>query len=186
MADIQVMGVCPNRAAAERVVGNLRLAGFSPDGVSLIVVRRDEAESLAGADDQHGEGAGTVMKSAAKLALLGAAIGLVIGFGTLFIPGLQVLSPVILLALYTFSGAFVGALAGAFETEDTAAEVVERYGMALREGQVVIRVEAEDAPRAQRAEALLRRAGAANVNSYFEDDSRITDIPGVREVALKR
>lgn len=185
MAAIQVMGVCPNRPAAERVVGNLRLGGFPRDVVALVVVRRDEAAELADVDDQSGEGAGTVARSALRLALVGALIGFVLGFGSLYIPGMQVLSPVILVALYTFSGAFVGALSGAFASEDTTGEVIDRYGMALREGQIVIQVSAPDADQAKRAERILTRSGARNVNSYLQDDSRLTDVPGVSEVALK-
>jgi hypothetical protein len=183
MPDIQVMGVCPDRPAAERVVGNLRLAGFDQDGVALIMVRRDESAELANVADQQGEGAREVARSAAKSALVGALLGLVLGAVTLNIPGLRVLSTVILLALFVFSGAFVGALAGAFASEDVSSEVIDRYGMALREGQAVIRVKAPDAEAAKRAEEVLSAFGAANVNSYLEDDTKVTDIPGVTDVS---
>jgi hypothetical protein len=183
MPDIQVMGVAPNRPAGERMVGNLRLRGFPQDQVALIVVRRDEAEELEQVADQTGEGAGDVAKSATKLALIGALVGLVLGFVTLYIPGLQVISPVILIALFVGSGAFVGALAGAFAEEEIPGQIVNRYGMALREGQALIRVTAPDADTAKRAERLLAAAGASNINSYIEDDSSVTDLPGVVDVS---
>ena len=183
MPDIQVMGVCPDRPAAERVVGNLRLAGFAQDAVALIVVRRDERAELAHVADQSGEGAGGVARSAAKSALIGAVIGLALGIVALFIPGLRVVSTVIMLALYAFSGAFVGALAGAFASEDVSGEVINRYGMALREGQAVIRVRAPDAETAKLAEEVLGDSGATNVNSYLEDETKITDLPGVTDVS---
>jgi uncharacterized membrane protein len=186
MADIQVMGVCPDRPAAERVVGNLRLAGFPSETVDLIVVRRDEApEALEQIDDQRGEGAGIVASSVLRGAGVGALIGLVLGVGTLFIPGLQVLSPVILVVLFVGSCAFVGALSGAFASEDTSEEVINRYGMALREGQAVIRVLAPNADTAKDAENMLSAAGATNVNSYLQDDTKITDTPGVEEVSAR-
>lgn len=183
MADYQVMGVCPDRPAAERVVGNLRLAGFPQEGVSLIMVRREEAGALDEIADQHGEGAGEVVRSAGKTALLGALIGLVLGVAVLFIPGLQVLSPVILVALFVGACAFVGALSGAFASEDVSDDVINRYGMALREGQAVIRVLAADADKAKHAEHMLTAAGATNVNSYQADETQVTDVPGVKEVS---
>ena len=183
MPDIQVMGVSPDRSAAERVVGNLRLSGFDQDDVALIMVRRDEVPELANVADQQGEGSSEVARSAAKSALVGALLGLVLGIVTLNIPGLRVLSTVILLALYAFSGAFVGALAGAFASEDVSSEVIDRYGMALREGQAIIRIRASDTEAAKRAEEVLSASGAANVNSYLEDDSKVTDIPGVTDVS---
>lgn len=182
MADILVIGVCPNRPAAERVIGNLRLRGFSRDTVGMIAVRREGAEALEQVADQTGDGAGAVAWSATKLALVGALIGLVLGMGALYIPGLEVVSPVILVLMFMGTGAFVGALSGAFASEDTSSEVINRYGMALREGQALVRVVAPDADTAKRAERLLAAAGAANVNSYLQDDSRITDLPGVEQV----
>ncbi len=41
MADIQVMGVAANRAAAEQIVGNLRLAGFPQEDVSVLAVTQE-------------------------------------------------------------------------------------------------------------------------------------------------
>jgi uncharacterized membrane protein len=135
--------------------------------------------------DQHGEGAGIVVSSVLKGAGIGAVIGLVLGIGTLFVPGLQVLSSGILVALFVGSGAFVGALSGAFASEDTSEEVINRYGMALREGQAVIRVLAPNADIAKDAENMLTAAGATNVNSYLQDDTKLTDAPGVEEVSSR-
>ncbi len=183
MPDIQVMGVFPDRPAGERAVGNLRLAGFPQDAVALIMVRRDQSQEMANVADQHGEGAGGVAGSAAKGALIGGGIGLVLGVAALYIPGLKVLSTVILLALYVFSGIFVGALAGAFSSEDVSSEVINRYGMALREGQALIRVMAPDADTAKHAEELLGAGGATNINSYLEDQTKVTDVPGIADVS---
>lgn len=185
MPDIRVLGVCPNRSAADRVVGNLRLAGFPQEEVAVMMVRRDQAPELGQVADQHGAEATIVVGSVIKGALIGAAIGLAGGFLTLLVPSLFVISRVILLALFTFSGAFVGALSGAFASEDVSNQVINRYGMALREGQAVVSITAPDAEAAKAAEELLTRAGATNVNSYLGDETRLTDQPGVRDVTNK-
>ena len=67
------------------------------------------------------------------------------------------------------AGAVVGALSGSFASEDTKAEIVNRYGMALREGQAIVCVTARDTETAKAAEQMLNDAGASNVNSYLAD-----------------
>lgn len=173
MPDVQVMGVVPNRPAAEQVVGNLRLAGFPQDDLSVIVVSREEAEQseeLAQADDQTGQGVKEVAGSAATGAVIGGATGVAAGLATLMIPGIgPILGSGILVALFGGAGTFVGALSGAFASEDVSSEVIERYGMALREGQAIICVTAHDTSAAKEAEEVLNGAGASNVNSYLSD-----------------
>ena len=184
MPDIQVLGVAANRPSAEQIVGNLRLAGFGQEQVSLIMVTQEEPEALEDVDDQTGEGAAEVAGGAARGAAIGGTAGIVAGLASLAIPGLgPVVGAGALLGLFGGGGAFVGALTGAFSTEKVSNQVIERYGMALREGQAVISVTASDAETAKQAEAVLAGAGATNINSYMEDVSSVTDAPGVDDVS---
>lgn len=184
MPDIQVIGVVPDRDAADHVVANIRLAGFEQNDVSVIMVEPQAAQELDVADtDQTGEGAKDVAKSAAIGAGAGAATGLAAGLATLAIPGLgPIIGSGILLGLFGGAGTFVGALSGAFASEKVSDQVVERYGMALREGQAIVCVTTRDRDQAKQAEDVFNRLGAANVNSYMEDVSPLTDQPGVTEV----
>jgi uncharacterized membrane protein len=183
MPDIYVVGVVPNRPSADQVVGNLRLAGFPQDAISLIVVRNTESDELNHLDDQSGEEGQLVVSSVAKGATIGGITGLVAGAATMAIPGIgPIVGWGVLLALFGGSGAFVGALSGAFASETVSEQVIERYGMALREGQGVISVAAPDADMAKRAEEVLNAAGANNVNSYMEDVTQITESPAITEV----
>lgn len=184
MPDIQVIGVVPDRDTADQVVGNVRLAGFEQNDVSVIMVEPQTAQQLDEYDaDQTGEGAKDVAKSAAIGAGIGGATGAAAGLATMLIPGIgPILGSGILLGLFGGSGAFVGALSGAFASEKVSEQVVERYGMALREGQAIICVTAHDGEQAKAAEEILNRQGAANVNSYMEDVSPLTEQPGVTDV----
>lgn len=184
MPDIQVLGVAANRPAAEQIVGNLRLAGFAQEQVSLIMVTQEEPEALEEVGDQTGEGVAEVATGAAKGAALGGATGLLAGLAAFAIPGIgPVVGAGALLALFGGGGAVVGTLTGAFSTENVSNQVVERYGMALREGQALISVSAPDADAARRAEEVLANAGASNINSYMEDVTAVTDAPGVTDVS---
>jgi hypothetical protein len=176
MPDIQVLGVAANRASAEQIVGNLRLAGFAQDQVSLIMVTQQEPEALEQVDDQTGEGGGEVAQGVAKGAAVGGAAGVAAGLAAFAIPGIgPVIGAGALLALFGGGGAFVGGLSGAFSTENVSNQVIERYGMALREGQ--------DTETAKQAEEVMANTGASNINSYMEDVSDITDKPGVTDVS---
>lgn len=184
MPDIQVVGVAANRPSAEQIVGNLRLAGFAQEQVSLIMVAQAEPEALEDVADQTGEGAGEVASGVAKGAAIGGTAGLMAGLAAFAIPGIgPVLGAGALLALFGGGGAVVGGLSGAFSTENVSNQVIERYGMALREGQAVIGVSAPDAEAAKRAEEVMTNAGASNINSYMEDVTSVTGAPGVTDVS---
>lgn len=182
MPDIEVLGVVNERPVAEQVVGNLRLAGFPQERVSMIMVKPESAEALDDVDDQTGEGAAEMLKHVATGAGVGSAIGAGIGLATLAIPGV---GPAVgigaLVSLFT-GGAAVGGLTGAFTSETVSEEVIERYGMALREGQAIICVTTQDAAQAKQAEAMLTSSGATNVNSYLASESPLNDEPGLEEV----
>ena len=182
MPDIHVIGVVPDRPAARQVAGNLRLAGFPQEAISIIMVTPEGSEALEHVADQTGEEAPVVAGSTIKGAAIGAGIGLLGGAATLAIPDLKVLSPAIMLALFGGTGAFVGTLSGAFASEDTSNQMIERYGMALTEGHAVIAVTAPDGDTAKRAEEVLGASGASNVMSYLADESPLVDTPGLTDV----
>ncbi len=183
MPAINVIGVVANQAFAEQVVANLRLAGFEQDAVSLIAVKNEAAEELEHLQDQTGEGAKEVVARAGKGAAIGVGVGLVGGLVTVSLPGIEpIIGTGILVALFAFSGAFVGALAGAFSTHKVSTEVIERYGMALREGQAVIEVTAPDEETALVARDILLESGAANVNSYLADETDLAKSPNFEDV----
>lgn len=188
MPDVQVLGVVPNRSSAEQVIGNLRLAGYSQEQVSLIMVEPEEAQALEeGATDTTGEGAKEVAESAAKGAALGGATGVAAGAASLLIPGIgPIIGGGILLGLVGGMGAVVGALSGAFASEDTSSQVIERYGMALREGQAIVCVTTPDSETAKQAEEVMNAHGASNVQSYMENVSPLAEPEGIKEVTDMR
>ncbi len=191
MASVRVLGIVPNRPAAEQVVGNLRLAGFGQNDVSFIVVKPEQAERMdAQAADQTGKGSRRVLRGV----LMGALIGLVIGCGIgLFLNTLpffnQVLPMGVLIAACGLVCFIVGGLAGSFSTENVPNQVIERYGLELRAGQVIVAVDAPDQDIAKTAEEVMNTNGAVKVNSFFvQDDNldqKMTDEAGVAEVSLR-
>jgi len=185
MPNIEVLGVAHDDALASQIVGNLRLEGVPQDAVSVLVVNPHEAagddeQKLEDADDQTGKGVAIVAKDAAIGGAVGGTAGVIAGLAAMAIPGIgPVLGSGILLALFGGAGTFVGALSGAFASEKVSNQVVEQYGMALRAGQSLVCVTAQDRDEAKRYEGLLTKYGASEINSYVEEASQPGDVPGV-------
>jgi F0F1-type ATP synthase assembly protein I len=182
------MGVVPNKAVAEQVIGNLRLAGFPQDSVSFIVVKPDEADQLdEAAVDQTGKGVKRTLRGVIRGIIVGLVVGLILGYLVHRIPSIgNVLALGILLGLFGGVGVIIGALAGSFSTENNTGQVIERYGMELRTGEAIVAIDAPDADSAKAAEEILNNNGAAKVNSFLATEADVSEVaeelPGVREV----
>ncbi len=182
MANINVVGVVPDEAVAGQLVGNLRLAGFPQDDISLIMVEREKANELAQDDADAGEAVSQVSGNAAKGAVAGGTAGVLAGLGTLMLPGIgPVIGTGVLLAMFGGMGAAIGGMLGLYASEKVSSQVIERYGMALQEGQAVVAVTVPDQDAAQRAEEIFRNAGAVNINSYMGDAPNLDAEPGLTD-----
>lgn len=185
MPNIEVLGIAEDDAQASQIVGNMRLEGVPQDQISVLVVNAHEAanddeQRLADADDQTGKGAAVVAKTAAVGGAVGGTAGVLAGLAAMAIPGIgPVLGSGILLALFGGAGTFVGALTGAFASEKVSDQVVEQYGMALRAGQSLVCLTAQDRDQARQMEELLAKYGASEINSYLEEEASPGDTLGV-------
>jgi hypothetical protein len=187
MADINVIGVAPNDAVAHQLIGNLRIAGFDQEDISLLMVTHEEEnEQLAQDDSQADEGVSEVAGNAAKGAAIGGVTGVLAGLGTLAIPGIgPVIGTGVLLAMFGGMGAGIGGLLGLYSSETVSSQVIERYGMALREGQAIVSVTVPDTETAEVTRDIFVRVGATNINSYMADDGDLADTPGITDVTEK-
>ncbi|MBV9787644.1 MAG: hypothetical protein JOZ51_05695 [Chloroflexi bacterium] len=183
MPNINVIGVVSNEAVAEQLIGNLRVAGYGPDQISLIMGQPEPEADPTQTDDAEAEGLGETAAHAATGALAGSGAGVLAGLATLAIPGIgPVIGGGVLLAMFGGMGAGIGGLIGLYSSENESSQQFERYGVALREGQALVSVTVPDQDAAKQAEELLATGGATNINSYLEDQSNVTDAPGVKDV----
>jgi hypothetical protein len=183
MPNINVIGVVANEAVARQVVGNLRLAGFEQDSISLLMAEREQAVNPDQTDDAAAEGLGDTVAHAGTGAVVGGGAGVLAGLATLAIPGLgPVIGTGILLGLFGGMGAGIGGLIGLYSSETEATQEFERYGVALREGQAIVSVTVPDTDTAQRVQDIFGEAGATNINAYQADQSNLADAPGIKEV----
>ena len=110
----RAIGTFPSRQAAEEALNELKKSGFSMDRVSVLAKDTDRNEQIAGTqvrdpgdnEAQEGAGAGAVTGT-----VLGGVGGLLVGLGSLVVPGA---GPFLAAGTFatTLAGAGIGAAAG--------------------------------------------------------------------------
>jgi uncharacterized protein (TIGR02271 family) len=154
-----VVGLFREGTRAERAIRRLKEAGFTDEQIGVLVQDRAEERGLPeGVATKAGEGAAT---GAVSGGVLGGLVGLLAGVGALAIPGI---GPIIAggALASTLAGAGIGAAAGgligALIGMGVPEEEARYYEQGLREGGILVTVEAGAEP--ARARQILLDAGA--------------------------
>ena len=186
----RAVGLFASRHDAEQALQELKNSGFSMDKVSVIARNADKDDQIAGADvrkdvgNQADEGA---KAGAVAGGTLGGFTGLLVGLGTLAIPGI---GPIMLAGATatalatTLSGAAIGAAAGSLLGALIGLGIPEErarvYNERVSHGDYLVIVDGTD-EEISRAEAILKRRGiqefgvydAADVTNARSDDSGV-------------
>jgi hypothetical protein len=154
---------------AERIVNELRSAGFQGDDISALFPDKTGTRDFAHAQKTKApEGAAT---GAGTGGLLGGGLGWLVGIGALAIPGVGpfIAAGPILAALGGAAvGATVGGLAGALVGMGIPEIEAKQYEGKIRDGNILISVHAEDRDERSRAKDIFKRAGAEDISSTEE------------------
>jgi uncharacterized membrane protein len=161
----RAVGTFPTRQEAEDALNELRNSGFPMDKVSVIAKDADRDDQIAGADVKNraqgneakeGAGAGAVAGTA-----LGGVGGLLVGLGTLAIPGVGPFLAAGTLAT-TFAGAGIGAAAGSLVGALTGLGIPEEqakvYGDLVSQGDYLVIVDGDESE-IHRAASILSHRG---------------------------
>jgi hypothetical protein len=156
-----VVGVFSDAAASERAYKALMDMGFSGEEIS-IVREGQEAPQMSAGETKSGTGTTTG-------ATAGAILGGIVGLAALAIPGVGPLiaaGPLAVALGGALTGGALGALAGSFAGLGIPKEHAERYEAAVRGGNTVITVKANDPDGAKRILSALESYGAMDVSHY--------------------
>lgn len=185
-----VVGLFRDTNQAERAIRDLKAAGFADRQMGVLMQDQDEQRRLAtDTGTKAGEGAAT---GAVSGGVLGGIVGLLAGVGALAIPGI---GPIIAggALASTLAGAGIGAAAGgligALIGMGIPEEDARYYESGLREGGILVTVEAgTEADRARARRILLddgAQFGPAAVSRFDVEDRKRLQLREEELVATK-
>jgi hypothetical protein len=171
-----VFGLVDTESQAERIVDNLKLAGFRNNDISVLFPdkggTRDFAhEKATKAPEGAAAGAGTGT-------VVGGVLGWLVGIGSLAIPGVGpfiAAGPIMAALAGAGVGAAVGGLSGALIGLGIPEYEAKQYEGKIRQGNILISVHSEDSDEVKRAKEIFERAGAHDISSTGEESVSTKD-----------
>ena len=165
-----VFGLVDSETQAERIVDNLKVAGFSNNDISVLFPdkagTRDFAhEKATKAPEGAAAGAGTGT-------VVGGVLGWLVGVGSLAIPGVGPLiaaGPIMAALAGAGVGAAVGGLSGALIGMGIPEYEAKQYEGKIKQGNILISVHSENSDEVKRAKEIFERAGAHDISSTGEE-----------------
>ena len=169
MSKQAVFCIAKSEIQAERIVSELRSAGFSSNDVSVLFPDKQGTRDFA--HEKHTKAPEGAAGGAGAGGLLGGGLGWLVGIGALAIPGVGpfiAAGPIMAALGGAALGASVGGLTGAFIGMGIPELEAKRYEGKLKAGNFVISVHTEDSDQRSRAKDIFKRAGAEDISSTGE------------------
>lgn len=161
-----VVGVFDGPNHAEMALNELKAAGFTPEQVSVVARDNRETQAMVEGTGMGAEGAGT---GAVLGGITGGVLGWLVGIGALAIPGIGPIVAAGALAT-TLGGAAIGAVAGgligALVDLGIPEEEARGYEESVRQGSILLTVNATSDEQAHQARSIFERHGGADVRAY--------------------
>ncbi|MBO3462430.1 general stress protein [Aetokthonos hydrillicola Thurmond2011] len=163
----RAFGVFSSRTEAENALTKLRDAGFNMSQVSVVAKDAEREGDIAGVEMQEHlseKAAGAAIKGAA----MGGITGLIVGLGTLTIPGL---APILLVGevattvATAVAGAGIGSLLGALTSLGIPEERATVYNQRVSTGDYLVIVDGSE-QELRHAEDTLRSSGIQEFDIY--------------------
>src|SRR4029077_324874 len=173
-----VLGIYANYSSVENAVEVLKEAGFRNGDISVLFPQRAGSKDFAhtkGTRVPEGAAAG-----AGTGALLGGALGWLVGIGTLAIPGLGpfiAAGPIMASLAGMGMGGAVGGITGALIGMGIPERRAKHYEVRVKEGGILLSVHSDNSDWAKRAKGILERTGAQDISSTGEADYVRSDKP---------
>ena len=164
-----VICIVNSEAQAERVVGELRVAGFPSDHISALFPDKKGTKDFAHEQNTKApEGAAT---GAGVGGALGGALGWLVGIGSLAIPGVGpfiAAGPILAALSGAAVGAAVGGLTGALVGMGIPEYEARQYEGKVKGGNILISVHTDDAARRNLAKEIFEKVGAEDIKTTGE------------------
>jgi hypothetical protein len=166
-----VFGLVDNESQAERLVDELRTAGFSNNDISVLFPDKSSTRDFA--HEQHTKAPEGAAAGAGTGGVIGGVLGWLAGIGTLAIPGLGpfiAAGPIMAALAGAGVGAAVGGLTGALIGMGMPEYEAKLYEDKIKQGNILIAVHAEDREERKRAKEIFERVGVHDISYTEEED----------------
>jgi len=174
MARKAVFCIVPDISRASRIVSELQSAGFSNNDISVLMPDKGTTRDFA--HEHHTKAPEGAATGGAAGGVLGGALGLLVGIGSLAIPGAGpfiAAGPLMATLGGAAVGAAVGGLAGALIGLGLPEYEAKRYEGKIRGGNILISVHTEREEQTDRAKDIFERNGAEDIAAAGE-----ANVPG--------
>lgn len=164
-----VIGILESHAQAETVVATLTQEGIPGRDISVLFPDKGGTQDFAHEHNTKGPEGAVAGGSAGGV--LGGTIGLLAGIGALAIPGLGpfiAAGPLMATLSGAAAGAALGGLTGALVGMGIPEVEAKVYEGKVRGGNILIAVHVESSEARKRAEDILTRVGARDVDTMSE------------------
>jgi hypothetical protein len=164
-----VFGIADSLARADRIIADLRDAGFSPDAVSILFPDRTGTRELG--HEAHTKAPEGASAGAGTGALLGGALGWLSGVGALSLPGLGAFiaaGPILGALSAAGAGLALGGLSGAFAGYIVPEFEAKQYETKLVDGNLLISVHTDSTAQQSHVRDILTKNGATDISQREE------------------
>jgi len=169
MRNISAFAIYPDQDAVSKAVQALRDAGFRQADVSLLYPENLGSKDFA--HEKHSKAPEGAVFGGGSGALVGAALGWLVGAGSLLVPGLETMAaagPMMGMLSGMGAGVMLGGLTGAIAGFGIPEYEAKRYAGRVRRGGILLSVHCDNAEWARTARGILKRTGGTNVATSGE------------------
>src|SRR5438552_105604 len=172
MAKKSVFCIATNEPQANRIIDDLRVAGFGSNDISVLFPDKTTTKNFAHEKNTKApEGAVT---GGGTGAVVGATLGWLAGIGMLAIPGIGpfiAAGPIMAALSGAAVGGTVGGITGALIGMGIPELEAKRYEGKLKQGNILLSVHAENSDEISRAKKIFEAAGAQDICTTGESSA---------------
>ncbi len=169
---IAVFGIYKNRMSVEAAVNALKADGFSSSDVSVLMPDKEGSKDFA--HEKHTKAPEGATAGAGTGAVIGGALGWLVGIGALAIPVVGpfiAAGPIVAAIAGVGIGGALGGISGALIGMGIPEFEAKRYEGYVKDGSILLSVHSDTSEETKKAKAVLERTGATNISSTGESKS---------------
>ena len=167
--NVAACGIYPDQGTVNDAVESLKAAGFRQTDISVLFPENLGSKDFA--HEKHTKAPDGAVAGGGSGAVLGAALGWLVGAGSLMVPGLETMhaaGPIMGMLGGMGVGVTLGGVAGAIAGAGVPEYEAKRYEGRVRKGGILLSVHCDNSAWAKTARNILKRTGAGDISTTGE------------------